>query len=289
MTAIFSQAETGVTRQEMITAMVQRALRERAQLVPTIRDVSSFAQPGHDSISFPRRDGKFNVVNLAENADASTQKYDYENDKLDLNQHAMIAWFIKKRANLQSVVDIEADTIAEAAAEHAIDVDRKIMAAMVAGASEDNDIFTGAGSSAIMTKDTVLEVKEKLQKATKLNPRTANFFLLVDSARERELLNIAEFVKSNEYGSDQAITSGELGRLFGLRVLITDEDDLDGHALGYVSQGTIYGNQMAPDFRELYIPRRAGTEYALDQLYGTRVLDGGKYISKVTFDDEPGE
>ena len=288
MTAIFSQAETGLTRLEMISAMVQRALRENAQLVPTVRDVSSLAQPGMDSISFPRRSGKFDVVNLAENADAAAQKYDYELDKLEFNHHAMISWFIKKRANIQSMVNIEADTIAEAAAEHAIDVDRKIIAAMVAGAFEDNDIFTGASTPEI-TKDVVLNVKENLQKATKLNPRNANFYLMVDSSKERELLNIGDFVKANEYGGDQAIVTGELGRLYGMRVLLTDESELDGHALGYVSQGIAYGNQMAPDFNELYQPKRAGTEYALDQLYGVKVLDGGKYISKVTFDDAPGE
>jgi len=277
---VFGKSETEKLRMEMISAIVQRALRENAQLVPTISDVSALAQPGLDSISFPRRTSKFNVQNLVEDSEADVQSFEYDLDKLELNHHAMISWFIKKRSDLQAMVNIEADTIAEAAAEHGIDVDRKVQSAMLAGAASANNVaVTGA-----YTKDKFLEGRELLQKATKLNPQRANFFCLVNSKRERDLLNIGEFVKANEYGQGTPLITGELGRLFGVRVLLTDEEVLgDGNGLMYVQPGIVYGNQMTPDLNDLYIPRKAGTEYALDQLYGIKILDGGKYISKVTF------
>ena len=278
---VFGKNETENLRMEMISSIVQRALREQAQLIPTIRDVSALAQPGLNAITFPRRGGKFTVENLVEEAVADVQSFEYEGDKLELNRHAMIAWFIKKRSDIQAMVNIEADSIGEAAAEHAIDVDREIMKAMLAGAAAANNVAVTGGDA--YGKADLLESKEKLQKATRLNPRNSAFNLLVGSKREADLLNINEFVTADKYGTAQ-IPTGALGRLFGVNVFVTDEAVLgDNKALMYVSEGIVYGNQMAPDFRELYIPKRAGTEYALDQLYGIKVLDGGKYISEITF------
>jgi hypothetical protein len=279
---VFGKAETDKTRQEIVSAIVQRAIRERAQLVPTVRDVSSLATPGLDAINFPRRDGKFIVQNLVEDSAADTQSFEYVLDKLELDQHAMISWFLKKRSEVQGVVNFEADLLVEAAAEHAIDVDRKIITALAAGAASANDVSVSGGAA--ISKIKILEAKEKLQKSTRLNPRNARFTLLINSKREAEMLNIADFVKANEYGNANVIQTGALGRIFGVETLLTDESELgDSLALMYIDQGLVYGNQMAPDYRELYQPKRAGTEYALDQLYGLKVLDGGKYISKIAF------
>ena len=277
---VFGKAETESTRREIINEMVQRALREQSQLIPTIKDVSAMAVAGADSIDFNRRVGKFVVENLEEESEADVQTYSYEPDKLLLDRHAMIAWFIKKRANLQSALNLEADTIEEASAEHAIDIDRQLIIKMKAGASASNDVaVTGA-----ITIPKILEGRAKLQKATKLNTRNANFFMLVSSAREAEMLAIAGFVEADKYGSSTPVMSGELGRIYGVRVLVTDEPVLgDNSALMYISEGIVYGNQQAPELNELYIPKKAGTEYALDQLYGTKVLNSGVYISKFTF------
>jgi hypothetical protein len=277
---VFGKSETEKLRAELVSSMVQRALRERGQLVPTIMDVSSLAQPGLDTISFPRRQGNFVVQNLNEDSEADIQSFSYDLDKLELEEHAIVAWSVKKRADKQSMVNLEADTILQAAGEHSIDVDRKIIAAMKASASSANDVaITGA-----WTTSKLLEMKAKLQKSTKLRPNQANFFCLVSSARESELLDLPRFVEADKYGSNTPLISGELGRAYGIRFLVTDEPVLgDDLALGWVQEGIVYGNQMSPDYRELYIPKKAAKDCAIDQLYGVKVLDEGKYISKVTF------
>jgi hypothetical protein len=275
---VFGNAETAKLRMELISSMVQRALRERGQLIPTITDVSSMAQPGLDTISFPKRSGSFTVQNLNEDSNADVQSFEYDVDKLLLDQHAMVSWFIKKRADLQSMVNIEADAILEAAAEHAIDIDRKIQAAMVTGAAGANDVtVTGAWTTAKL-----LEVKANLQKSTKLNPSNANFFMLVSSERESELLDLPRFVEADKYGANTPLISGELGRAYGIRFLVSDEPSVLTNSIAWVQNGIVYGNQMSPDYRELYIPHRAGTEYALDQLFGIKVLNSGVYVSKIT-------
>lgn len=277
-TDVFGKAETEKTRMELISSMVQRALREQGQMIPTVTDVSSMAQAGLDTISFPKRSGKFTVQNLVEESEAAIQSFEYDLDKLELNQHAMVSWFIKKRANLQSMVNIEADAIIEAAGEHAIDIDRKIQAAMVAGASADNDVsISGAWTTA-----KILEVKANLQKSTKLKPNQVPFFCMVSSDREAELLDLPRFVEADRYGSNVPLVSGELGRAYGIRFLVSDESAIATNSLAWIPTGFVYGNQMNPDLNELYIPKKAGTEYALDQLYGVKVLDSGKYICKVT-------
>ncbi len=277
---VMGKAETELTRQDIIVETVQRALREQSQLIPTVRDVSDKAVLGADSIDFNRRVGAFEVQNLEEESEADIQTYKYTPDKLLLDKHMVIAWFLKKRANAQSALNLEMDTVEEAAAEHAIDIDRKLITAMLANASAANNVsVTGA-----ITRAKILEAKAKLQAAVRLNTKNANFFLLINSKHEAEMLDIAGFVDADKYGSNQTIVTGELGRIFGIRTLITDESVLgDSNGLMYIDQGIVYGNQLAPELNSLYIPKKVGTEYALDQLYGTKVLNEGKYISHITF------
>lgn len=277
---VMGAQETGLTRAQIISAMVQRAVREKAQSVPTVMDVSAQAVAGAKSIDFMRRSSSFTVENLAEEAEADVQTYQFTPDNLPFNQHAVISWFIKKRSAVQSALALEADAIQEAAAEHAIDVDRKIIAALVAGAASANNVsVTGA-----MTKAKFLEAKAKLQKSTRLNPRNAKFTLLLGSDREAEMLDIPGFVEADKLGNANVISSGQLGRYFGVNTLVTDEPVLGANtALMYIDLGFAYGNQMDPDLTSAVQPKKVGTEYALDQLYGTKVLNNGIYISKITF------
>lgn len=276
-TDVIGKAETEVLRMELINSMVQRALRERGQLVAAVTDVSSFAQAGLDTISFPRRVKNFVVQNLVEESEADSQTIEYTNDKLLLDQHAIIAWFIKKRSETQSMVNLEADAIVEAAGEHAIDVDRKIYAAMLASANVNNDVaITGAWTTA-----KALEVRANLQALTKQRTNQMEMFVAVTSEHEAELLDLPRFVESDKYGANIPLISGELGRYYGMRFLVSDELP-ENKSVAWFRNGVVYGNQLAADYRTLYMPKKAGTEHALDQLYGVKVLDEGKYVCEIT-------
>lgn len=274
---VIGKAETELTRMELISSIVQRSIREQGQLVPLVRDVSSLATVGLDTISFPRRTQSFAVQNLIEDSEADVQAITYDLDKLDLNQHAMVSWFIKKRANVQSMIDLESDALLEAAAEHAIDVDRKIIAKLLLEAASANNVaITGAWTTAKF-----LEVKSNLQKATKLRTNNSNFFMAVNSDKESQLLDLPRFVEADKYGSAMPLVNGELGRAYGMRIVLTDEL-ASNKSIGWIQEGVIYGEQSGADFTEAVKPRKAGVEYALDMLYGVKVLDGGKYVSVVT-------
>ena len=284
---VFGKAETELTRGEVVSEIVQRALREESQMISLVRDVSASAQPGIDGIFYPKRGNKFVVENLVEDSEADVQTFSYESDKLDFNHHAVIAWFIKKRSEIQSMIDLEADTIGEAAAEHAIDIDRVIMKAIFAGASSSNDVTLSGGAN-IFTAAGIIAARAKIQKAAKVNPSRVPFFMAVNSDAEATILGISQFVNADTYAGSTTLATGEIGRLYGARVILTDEDVFKVGATTYngvmwAQPGVVYGNQAAPELNELYIPKKVGTEYALDQLYGVKVLDSGKYISRIRF------
>ena len=95
------------TKQDVITALVQRELAFAAKVLPTITDVSGFAGKGMKSISFPKF-GSFTVENRASGVAASLQDLTATADQLLLDRRASVGWLIDPMDALQSTVEIQA-------------------------------------------------------------------------------------------------------------------------------------------------------------------------------------
>lgn len=272
---VFGKAETEVTRAALIQGMVQRALIEESQMISMVKDVSNLAQPGAASVLFPKRSLGFKVEKLDEESEADVQTFNYGGDVLSFDQHAVIAWFVKKKTDLQATINLEADLIDAAATEHAIDIDRYLMKLLVAGAAATKTITGG-----VWTKAAITDLRAKIKAASKM--RRGEFFMAVTSENEGKLLAIDDFVHADTYGSTTPLQQGELGRLYGVRVVTTDEDVFKKAGVTYDAvmwerNALVFGAQASPELNSLYIPKKVGTEHALDQLYGAKVMDGGVY------------
>lgn len=270
---VTGDTELSATKQDLIAALVLRELQASAVVAQSVMDVSSFAVPGSKSISFPKMTS-FSVQKRTSSQPGDAQALTASVDQLNLNQNAYIAWIIEKFDNLQSQVAADLESLRRAASAHARGVDSDLIADMLANA-KNSQTFSSA-----ITRDNILDLRLDLDNEN--IPDDGNRFLLINPQEERDMLDIADFIDASKYGSSDPIQNGEIGRVYGLRVLksnlITANQSLcyhrEGLALGFQARANV-GEQSAIEYGT------GSKKMAMDQLYGYKVLQGGAYISKL--------
>lgn len=275
--------EVTATRQQLVASIVQETLKQNALLLGTITDYSAFAQPGASQVSVPRRD-QFAAANKAENTDLTAQELTFSADVISLNLHKAIYSKLERIAQVQSNVAVEAEIIREMANELALQVDKDIITELLLAS-------TAAPDHTIVYNDTTnndIEVVDILEARRLLNVQNVpmmNRFMLISPDREKEMLSIANFVEVDKYGPGaQPLASGELGRIYGFRVLMHNEIPATD-TIFYHSSAVGFAQQLQPEFRSDFQLRSASQEYLLHHIYGVEVLDGGK--RQVVIEDTP--
>lgn len=267
------------TRMEFIVEMVQRELAAAAKVRPLILDVSQWAVKGNKSIEFPKM-SSFSVTERADGAAVDASALTYTTDQLDLNINASVQWLLEKKADIQSRLMLLQANIQRAASAHARAVDAKIIQAMFAGAAAGNDVtYNGAA-----IEDNILEVVKNMDEA---NVPEEGRILLFRPAQKSLLLGVENLVQTNRYGSSEPILKGEIGMAYGLKFVMSNNTSagfVDGVMLGFHKESAAIGFQLDPMFdEESDIKYGAGAKrYALDQLYGVKVLQSGNLIVKVS-------
>lgn len=261
------------TKMDLILQIVQRELQASADLIPTISNVSAFAEKGIDKISFPKLESFSAALKVSGTAADATTLNDSV-DVMDLDQHAYVQWLIEKKASKQTRLNLEAEYAKRAASAIGRNVNGKIIADMIAGADAANDVtFAGA-----ITRDNILDMMLSLDLQN--FPKDGRVFLF--SPQEyRDILDIPDFTKANEVGSGSApLFSGQIGALFGVPVVISNLISANT-ALHYHREAHAIGFQIDPSFDQDKDLANLAERYSVDTLYGSKVLQGGKGISKL--------
>lgn len=274
--AVLGNTETDALRQDLVAAMVQRELIEEAVLAPGVLDVSQFAEPGAKSIEFPRA-GSFSVQKKQEDEEAQAQSITYATDDLELDQHAVVQWILPKRSNIQSRPNLLADTVGRAARAHAKQVDVDLRDAMIAGYDSTNNTVTLSGD---FGREEITEMRRKIRAQ---NFPMRSLTLAISPEFEEDMLNVADFINADAYGSSRPIQEGEIGRVFGITVVVSNllSAAAGARALMWHREAIALGFQAGPDFDSDKDLKNLGTRYSLDQLYGYKVLQNGDGISLV--------
>ena len=273
--ALMGVTETSAAALANIANMAQSFLIQESVLLPTATNYSSLAVQGASSIKLPRSGG-FVVGEKTEGTAVSAQVITYAADTISFS-HRTIQFLIEKLAARQSVVDVVSDAVMKATKALALDVDEKILAEiqLASASSPDNQIVFADTSADVLAKGDILGAR-KLLINQNINPREC--FLAVGSEKEAEMLAIDDFVHAEKYGSGN-IMNGEIGMLYGMRVLVhTSITDYmvawHPSAVGYAFQQNIQVD-FDKDLANI------GTRYSLDYIFGAEVLDGGKRTVKV--------
>jgi len=255
---------------DLVQAFVQRELISQAVVMPSISDKSMFAVKGTEAVSFPRA-GSFTVENRASAVEATKQNVTYAKDQILLDQRATISWQVDPMDDLESMIDVRLDLAGRAARSHAKYFDEQV----IAGFEADSAATTTAGA---ISKDIILEMRQELLEA---EANEDALTLLVGPGAEAALLNIAEFVRADHYGSS-AIPSGRLGSLYGVDVKRSSQItnplsyymyDKDGYGFAW-QKGLSMDGRKAP---ELGV---GATLEVMDGKWGSAKLQNGLLLRK---------
>jgi hypothetical protein len=256
---ITGDTQVSATKQEIIAAMVQRELKFQAKLIGTVLDVSAFAVKGSKSASFPKT-GSLTVENRASGVAGNAQALTFATDKLDFDQRAYICWIIDSVDEYQANVDLQAEYVKRAGSAHARNLDDLLLTLF--------DTFSGYQQAGPIDKTKILNARKWLLKN---QAQLSDLTLVVNPDDEAVLLDIAEFVRADAYGSSN-IPNGVIGKIYGVNVIVHSKPQAKSYM--YSKEGVAFGLQKAPQYDEQK-DIKYGTGAALaaiDQLFGFKAL-----------------
>ena len=261
---------------ELVSAEIQAVLKEEAQLLPTVMDYTGQVAPGADSVRLARL-AELSAADKAQGNDSEAQVMTVSSDVLNLDKHKQILVEIEDKARIQSAVNLEAEVIKEQAREMALQIDKDIFFALKSVTSSGTDHLLDYSSSSdnVIALADIVKARELLRKQ-KFQFRDDNYFMLISPEKEREMLSINNFIKSNEYGlpGNSPLIAGEIGRVFGFRVLVSTicaDDD----AVFYHKSHVGFAMQSAAKFERDRNLRNLSDQLAVSSLYGVKVLRDG--------------
>lgn len=286
---ITGDTQLGPTKQDIIAAAVQRELKFKAKLVQFFLDVTKFAGKGMKSISFPKLTS-FTVEERASGVAGNAQTLQSSVDKLELNLSAYISWIVDSNDDIQSTIDFQSEAAIRASAAHGRYVDDKMIAELLNVAS----LSINAGVPADIDDADVLAMRERL---IENEANMDDVILLIPPTQETAMLKIARFSSNEVYGS-AVIPTGQIGKVYGIPVIIHNSSELKETTGGGFQQaimaereGLAIGFQRSPQFDEQKAIQfgTGAMLQAVDQLFGTKGLQLGVDTDKhvVAADESP--
>lgn len=206
---ITGNTQLGPTKQDIITAIVQKELKFSAKLLPYVTDFSQFAVKGARSVKIPRL-SSFTVVDRASGAAGDASVLTSAVDTLNLDLNAYVAWIIDSSDAVQTMIESEIEFARRAAAAHGRYVDEQIITK-----AEAVGVATTTAAATI-TRDVVLEMRQTMVKNDGDLSQSAFW---VSPEQETALLKIDEFTRAEVYGQP-VIPGGVIGRVYGVPVVI---------------------------------------------------------------------
>jgi len=191
-----------------------------------------------------------------------------------------------------SQVDVVAFAREQLVYDSALNIDSALVTAI--GAATTNAVIFGPGRAArgnlvagdVMTTDMIAQANRVLKAQGWYSEPDRPFVLFIAAQQEEALLKDSQFINAAEYGSNDVVMNGEIGRYLGIRVISTQNitsfsnggggGNLAGHKAfmlkARVSYGLVYGERPKLDFE--YKKNEATYNVYLDMCYQAKVLQG---------------
>lgn len=279
----FTTTEVGATQDDIILSIVQEERLSRAVVRPTVNDMSSQAVKGIDEIKVPRISAALGAPSV-QNPDGVTaapfQTLDLATDSILLNQWKNLPYRLPDRVSIQNRVNLEAEIAKSAGKQMAIDQDEYVIALM--RTTTQSVTLSGAGGAGLTDAITIADINRaradlKKQNVTDLD---GQLFLLVSVEQEKNMLDIANFIQADQYGSREALLNGEIGKIYGMRVLVSNLL-VDFEAFAYHRSCISFAAQKDTSFeRQRADVTLQAWEYSFSNGYGASLMDAGERIVK---------
>lgn len=265
--------------EKRVSLQITETLIQNSVMMGAVRDFSALVGPGMDRLDIPNYT-ELAVQTVSETAAMTPQDPTIAADQLDLDQHKSIPFALSDRASVQAKLNMVADIVANAGKSLAADVDNALISEIVSGVSAAPDhklALTANPDDDIRTARRLLNVA---------NVPMQDRFLLISPVFEEAMLGVTGFVEADKYGSTEPIMNGEIGRVFGFRVLMSTsaqaELGTDGGFIAFHRSCVAFARQIGMKFERERNVLAQRDEYALTHLYGVQGLGNG--LRQVVFD-----
>jgi|CXWL01.1.fsa_nt_gi N4-gp56 family major capsid protein len=266
------QTEVTAASQALVANVVQTVLKQKSILMGTVDDYSKFAVKGSKSVSVPKRT-QYAAADKSENTDLTSQVLTYSVDTIALDKHKAIYSKLERIAGAQANVDVASDILLESAAELALQIDKDIITQLklISTSAPDHWLdYVDTAGNALAIAD-IVNARKLLNKQ---NVPLDNRFMVISPDKEADMLNITNFIQAQNYGSNQPLINGEIGRVMGFTVLVHNSlSALD--SLFYHKSHCGFAMQIQPEFATMFQLASVSDEFLLHQLYGTKVMSAG--------------
>jgi N4-gp56 family major capsid protein len=282
MATFTSSANTGVTEMEVIASILQEELIQASVLRPTVLDLSSMATKGIKIIDWPRIDAASSLSPSAQNPDGVTenagQTVNFEVDSLSLSDWSAIVFEIPDRVSQQSMINLEAELAKSAGRRYGEYMDNKIIAQLrlASAAAPDHQLGFGSDTAGVGTSIALDDIAKCRQKLNRANVPQNDRYLVIPPEQERVLIGLDNFRNAQNYGSRDALLKGEIGEIYGFKVIVHN-GLASNESLAYHKSSCAVAVQQEVKFETNRSSLRLQkTEYSYAMGMGQKVLDEGR-------------
>jgi hypothetical protein len=274
MSYVFTKySDVSATALDPISQMVQMFLSQRGVLIQTVMDATSTVGPGQDSASYPRGVG-FTAESVPDD-DATllqAQVATWAVDKMDLDQHKAVLVALKDRADIQSIVN-QMSEIQVREAQAIVDaIEASLYASIAATSASAPDhriVFETSGVIALA------DISNAAYLLDVQNVPQDERFLVINPKQKKQLRALGDFTDASKYGSNDVLLTGEIGEIFGFKILATNAVTAD-RAIAYHRSHVVFAMQQQMKFKMQDDLDQVATKLLMTALYGSKVLDSGK-------------
>lgn len=282
MATFTSAANTGVTEMDVIASIIQDELIQASVLRPTVTDLSSMATKGVKQIDWPRIDASTSFAPSAQNPDGVTenagQTVNFEVDSLTLSDWSAIVYEIPDRVSTQSMVNLEAELAKSAGRRYGEYMDDQIIAQLrlASSASPDHELGLGSDTTGVGTAIGLDDIAKARMKLNRANVPQNDRFFVIPPEMERTLIGLDNFKNADSYGSREALLKGEIGEVYGFKVIVHNGLN-SNEALAYHKSACAVAVQQEVKFETNRASLKLQkTEYSFALGMGQKVLDEGR-------------
>jgi N4-gp56 family major capsid protein len=263
--------QTAAVGQDIVSQYVQAYLWSQSKLLPTVLDFSSEAGKGVKSINVGRRAGATAVTKVAGTA-LESQSMVWTSDSLALDIPKACYTIIENVADLQSVIAQEPAILEDfsRAIMEAIEASVYTALATVSASSPDHKIAFDTSGTIVLA-----DILEAVGLLDDQNCPESDRFLAVNPKQHRQLLALSDFIDASKYGSNMPVLNGEIGSIFGLRVIKSSKVTADT-ALVYHRSHVAFALQGGMQLVRVQSAAHCGFEISMLAQYGVKALDAGK-------------
>lgn len=274
-----TKTQVAATIETIVSAQIQEVLTSEMVVPGTISDFSAQVGPGMDTLKIPKF-GNFTVNDKVAGTAVSAQINAFSSDDLLLNKHQVVSFLVEDIADLQSKLAVTQVYVQQAGKDLAAKMDSELITSLNASpsaAAPDHLIQFANTPTNTLGKADFLEARKLLSIQ---NVPLSDRFCLIGPDREKDILSISEFVRVDESGGSMALRNGEIGKLFGFSVMISNQQTSDNN-LFYHKATHAFAKQMEPRVLQFQDVPNLAMRWSIDHIYGMKALDSGKRIVKI--------